>query len=320
MSDIYQPYRDMLAGLDVPIHADVPYPGRYKMKRGGAFVPVAIGPDADIALVDGQPTDPVAVWTYCAKYPVTQDAYKFRIANGHWPDEPRPAPLSNRPADPFAALLADIEDKTKQADQLLKREITTQTDCDLARNIQAGLLALKKSADAMHKDEKARPLEQCRAIDTKFGFRDDIADLAARVRSKFEAWMRAEERRQREEADRKFREEQARVEAERKRLEAERAQQMEDDPIAALTSPPPEMPEAPTAPEPVKVQAGGGVGRKAGLKSVWVPVMTDYKAALAHFADNAKVRELVQKLGEQAVKGGARDVPGFEVKEERRAA
>ena len=323
MRDIYQPYREMLAGRPVPIHEDQPYPGRYKLKRGDTWLPVAIAQDpfgTIQALVDGIEANPVEIWTWCAKWPVTQDAYKFRRANGHWPDEPRPVVRSNRPADPFEALLADIEDKSKQAEEFLKGDIKSQTDCDLARNMQAGLLDLNKRASAMHKDEKAKPLEQCRAIDAKFGFRDTIADIAARMRSKFEAWMRAEERRQREEADRKFREEQARVAAERARIEAERAKQMDDDPIAALTSPEPELPEPPAAPEPVKVSAGGGFGRKAGLKSVWVATMQDIDAALVHYRDNAKLRELVQKLADADVRGGKRAVPGFTVTEERKAA
>jgi hypothetical protein len=132
--------------------------------------------------------------------------------------------------------------------------------------------------------------------------------------------MKTEERKLQAEAEAKFRAERAAAETERKRIEAEQAKRMLDDPIATLTSDAPEMPELPLAPDPVKVSAGGGFGRKAGLKSVWVPVLTDYGKALSYFADNAKVKELVQKLAEQSVKAGAREVPGFDVKEDRRAA
>lgn len=315
MTDIYSPYREMLAGKDVPIHSDQPYPGRYKMKRNGAWLPVAIGPDDQgnlLAMVDKAITDAEQVWTYCAKNPVTQDAYKFRMAHGHWPDEPTPVKRSNMPSDPFEALLAEIEDKSAAAKRLLEEhaEIKGQTICDLFRNMQAQLLALNKRADVMHKDEKAPVLEQGRAVDEKFSFRGAVKILSERLRSRFETFLKAEERRQQEAARLKF-------EDERKRIEDEQAKKLADDPIAALTDKPPELP---LAPDPVKVQAGGGFGRKAGLKTVWVPVLSDYQKALAHFGTYQEVRDLIETLAKRAVKAGAREVPGFEVKEERKAA
>jgi hypothetical protein len=323
MTDVYAPYRAMLAGKEVPIFEDQPYPGRYKMKRGDAWLPVAIGYDEFenlTALVDGGRVNPLDIWTWCAKHPVSQDAYKFRKANGHWPDEPKSVVLSNMPSNPYDALMVEIEDKWAQAEELLKTDVISQQGCDLARNMQAQLLALNKRADAMHKAEKMPLLEQTRAVDERFRFRDKVTDIASRLRFKFEAFMKAEERRQREEADRKHREEMARVEAERKRIEAERAKLKEDEPIAFHTSPEPELPEMPTAPEPVKVSAGGGFGRKAGLKSVWVASLSDLDAAIAHYKDNAKVRELIQKLADTDVRAGKRNVPGFAISEERRAA
>jgi hypothetical protein len=323
MTDVYAPYRAMLAGKDVPIIADEPYPGRYKMKRGNVWLPVAIGYDEFenlTALVDGDRANPLDIWTWCAKHPITQDAYKFRKANGHWQDEPKPVALSNMPSDPFEALLVEIEDKSAQAEELLTGDVTSQQGCDLARNMQAQLLALNKRADALHKAEKAPVLLQQREIDERFRFRDKVTDIASRLRFKFEAFLRTEERRQREEAERKHREEVARVEAERKRIEAERAKLKADEPVAFHTSPEPELPVAPAAPEPVKVSAGGGFGRKAGLKSVWIASLSDIDAALAHYKDNAKVRELIQKLADADVRAGNRVIPGFAINEERKAA
>jgi hypothetical protein len=324
-TDIYSQYRDMLAGKDVPIHEDAPYAGRYALKRGNVRLPVAIGPNANgdlVAIVDGKQVDPLSIWTFCAKTPVTQDAYKYRKEHGHWPDEPPPVARSNMPADPFEALRLTIEERQSLAAELLEKHplIKSQEVCNLFANLQKEILADIKTADGMHEEQKRPHLEAGRAIDEKFRFRATAKVLADRLRSRFETFMKVEEDRQKAEAARKHREEMERVEAERKRLQAERDKLMRDDPIAALTSDEPEMPELPIAPEQVKVQAGGGFGRKAGLKSVWVPILTDYKAALAHFAENAKVKELIQKLAEQAVKAGDRQVPGFDVKEDRRAA
>jgi hypothetical protein len=325
VTDVYAPYRALLAGKKVPIIADEPYPGRYKMKRGNVWLPVAIGFDEFgnlTALVDGKRVNPLDIWTWCAKWPVTQDAYKFRKANGHWPDEPKPMIGANMPSDPLEALLAEMEDKIAQAEDLLTKHpvIETQQVCDRARNLQAQLLSIIKRADEMHAAAKRPVLEKGKEIDEQFRFRATVKTLSERLRQSFGAFLVAEERRQREAAQRRFEADRAAAEAERQRIEAERARQKQDDPVAYHTSPEPELPQMPAGPEPVKVQAGGGFGRKAGVKSVWVPVLTDYKAALAHFAEHAKIKELVQKLGEQAVKAGARDVPGFEIREERRAA
>lgn len=326
MADIYQNWRDRLAGKDVPVVEDRPDPGRYKMRRhrDAPWLPVAIGRDPDgniVALVDGKVEDPLKIWTWCAKNPVSADAYNARIKDGHWPDESKPVALSNMPADPFERLKAESDDKLEQLKALAAKGIADQTDCDKATNIQRQLAELNRQADAMFKAEKQPHLDAGRAVDEKFRFREKLVSAQAFARTKLvEPFLKAKEKREREEAERKFREEQARIAAERERIQAERAKHIADEPVLALTDPEPELPEMPTAPEPVKVQSGGGVGRKAGLRTVWVPVMTDYPAALAHFAENAKVKELIQTLGAQAVKAGARSVPGFEIKEDRKAA
>jgi hypothetical protein len=327
MTDIYAPYRAMLAGKEVPIIADEPYPGRYKMKRGDAWLPVAIGYDEFenlTALVDGKPANPLDIWTWCAKWPVTQDAYKFRKANGHWPDEPKPIARSNRPTDPFEALLADVQDKSSQAEDLLSKnpEIKTQVVCDLFRNLQAQLLDLNRTADAMHEGEKRPVLEKGKEIDERFRFRAAVKVLSERLRQRFGAFLAIEERRQREAAQREFEAKRAAAEAERKRIEAERAKLKEDEPIAFHTSPEPELPELPIAPEPVKVQAGGGFGRKAGLRTDWVPEITDYKLAALHVIEHDDVKAAVEKVIARMVKAakGKVDIPGVAVQEVRKAA
>lgn len=327
MSDVYQPYRDMLAGKDVPITSEHPYPGRYKVKRGDVWLPVAIGYDQFdnlTALVDGMQANPLDVWTWCAKHPVTQDAYKFRKANGYWPDEPKPVARSNMPADPFDALLAVVEDKSAQAEDLLTRnpEIKSQQVCDLFRNLQAQLLDLNKQADAMHETEKRPVLERGKEIDERFRFRASVKVLSERLRQRFGAFLAAEERRQKEAAQREFEAKRAAAEAERKRIEEEQAKLMRDDPIAALTSPPPEAPELPVAPEPVKVQAGGGFGRRAGLRTDWVPEITDYKLAALHVIGHDDVKAAVEKVIARMVKAakGKVKIPGVTVNETRKAA
>jgi hypothetical protein len=330
MTDVYAPYRALLAGKDVPIHADQPYPGYYKVRSGrdGPWQPCAIwypsGSDELVCRVGSETRDPVATWTYAAKNPVAKDAARFAFENGYFPDEPKPTSPSNMPADPFEALLAEMTDKSAQADELLAKnpEIKSQQVCDLARNLQAQLLDINKRADAMHKEEKAPILEKERQVEEKFRFRAAVKVLSERLRQRFGAFLAAEERRQQEEARRKFEAERAAAEAERQRLEAERAKQKEDDPIAFHTSPEPELPDLPLAPEPVKVNAGGGFGRKAGLRTDWVPEITDYKLAALHVMEQDDVRAAVEKVITRLVKAakGKINIPGVTVQTVRRAA
>lgn len=59
-----------------------------------------------------------------------------------------------------------------------------------------------------------------------------------------------------------------------------------------------------------------------GLRSVWVPELTDATAALKHYiARNPDaVKEFLRDLARKDVSAGIRTIPGFEVREERRAA
>lgn len=312
------------------ITADNPIPGFYRMRRerGGRWVPVAIWrKDGALLCAVGTEkiaTDPLAIWTYCASNKVDKDAAKFAFDKGYWPDEMPPAQLSNLPSDPFEALKIEIEAQQTRAEEWLKAhpEIKAQVDCDLARNMQAELLKLNKRADAMFTAEKAPILEATRACDDKYRFRAAVKDVAERLRKAFGRFMAAEEELQKAEAAAKFKAEQARIAAERAAIEAAAAQKMRDDPVAALTEEPPEMPELPLAPEPVKIQAGGGVGRKAGLKDSWIGVIEDYPAALAHFAQHPDVKTAVEKLVAHAVRDakGAIELPGVKISKERIAA
>ncbi len=301
------------------ISADNPRPGFYKLRydRNGAWKPVAIWKDANgmlVCRVADKMESAAQVWTWCADKPVPKDAAKFAFEHGYWPDEPAPIALSNLPADPFEALKIEIEAQRARAEEWLGKRptIMTQADCDLAVNFERELLRLNKRADSLHKTEKAPHLEACQATDDKYRFRKAVADVAAKLRLVFGRFMATEEVRKKAAAAAAYEAEKARIEAEAKKLLA-------DDPIAALTSPPPELP---LGPEPVKVQAGGGIGRKAGLRDVWVGTVTDYREAAMYFVEHPKLKEVVDSL----VQHQARDlkdsakIPGVTITKERRAA
>lgn len=301
------------------ISADNPLPGFYWMRRerGGKRIPVAIWKKDGVLVcrVGPDQVEPTSIWTYCAENKVDRDAAKFAFENGYWPDEPPPIGHNAPPSDdPFDVLKAEIEAKQEQAQKWLgaRSVITTQADADYATNAQRELLALNKRADAMFTAEKAPHLAASRACDEKYRFRSTVADVAERLRKIYGRFMAAEESRLKAEAAAKHK-------AEQERIEAERKAKLADDPVAALTEPEPQLP---LMPEPVKVQSGGGVGRRAGLKTVWVPTVTDYAAAAQFYINHPDLRATVDKLVKHAVRDakGSIVIPGVTIKEEREAA
>jgi hypothetical protein len=271
-----------------------------------------------------QPQTPEEIadrWLY-AEPASKDDAAHFR-REGRWPADPPPLPVrSNMPTDPFEALQLEVEDRIAQAKARLKEPIDDQLACDMARNLQAEMLALGKRADAMHEAEKRPHLEAGRKVDAKYRFRDTVEEWAAKLRGAFETFLRAEETRQQAERDRLYREQLAAAEAERARIEAERRQKLADDPVAALTDPEPQLPELPRPPEPVKVRAGGGVGRRTGLKTDWEVEIVDYKLAALQVIEDPEISVLVGKLILRRVRAakGKLDFPGITIKQVRRVA
>jgi hypothetical protein len=261
-------------------------------------------------------------WLYAE--PATKEEALYWRANERWPSDAPPLPprTHNAPSDPFEALKVEVEERIGQAEALLKTDIADQLGCDRRRNLQAEILSLAKRADAMHEAEKRPHLEAGRAVDRRFAFRVALVDWSERLRTAFGAWMAAEERRQQEEARRRYEEERAAAEAERARIEAERAQKLADDPVAALTDPAPELPAMPPPPEPVRVRAGGGTGRKAGLRDDWEITFSDYKLAALNVIDDPEISILVGKVILRRVRAakGRGDWPGVKVAQVRRVA
>ncbi len=328
----YQFWRQALRGVKNAVHEGFPQCGFYKLrfKRDGQYLPIAFwrNPAGEIVCgFQGKLVDAVEHWTWAAKNPVEETTYRFAVESGRWPDEPEPTatPMGhNLPEDPFESLKLRIDDKLEQAEIFLAKapKAPSENDANLARNVQAQLLALNKEADALFETEKRPLVDAGRTVDKKFSFRKAVADVAVRLRSVFEAFMKAEEARQRAEAQKKFEEDRKRAEEARKAAEDERKRLEREDPIMAHVSEPEPLPELPLAPETVKITVGGGFGRKTGLKTDWVPVIEDYRAALAHFAEYAEVRAAVEALVKKETRThkAQTKIPGVKVIEDRRAA
>lgn len=323
MSDVWQWWRDALAGKEQTIDADSPKCGFYKMRDGkdGPWLPVMIRMDGDTMrcrVGDNSGADPLKVWTWCASRPISKDDAKVAFETGHFPGD-APAAIGDNSSD--LSLAEQIKDYATQALNWLKTKgIKDATSKDRAANYRQELLRLKKEADAQRVAEKKPHDDAAKAVQAKWVPLIDEAEAAAeKLRAELGAYMVAEKRAAEAEARAKYEIEQKAAAAARAEIEAQRAKQMRNDPIATLTSPEPELPMAPPPPEPVKIQAGGQRGRKTGLREVTRYVVTDHAKALAFFADSEDVKELITKLAERASKAGVA-VPGVEKRIEEVAA
>ncbi len=315
MTDIWQWWREALAGNDVTVEEGNPQCGFYKMRKGkdGPWLPVMIRMDGDemrcrVGADSG--VNPSDVWLWCAKHPISKDDARHAFGTGSFPGD-APASIGNNSGE--LSLADQIKDYAQQAlDWLRKFGVKDEKTKDMAANFRAELLRLSKEADTQREAEKRPHDEAAKAVQAKWKPLIDTSKNAAdEIRDALTAFMTAEKRRLEAEQLAKWEAERKAAAAARAEIEAQRATQMCDDPIAALTSPEPELPMAPPPPEPVKVQAGGQRGRKTGLREVTRYVVTDHKAALAFFADSEDVRELIGKLAERASKAGVA-VPGVE--------
>lgn len=323
MSDQYQWWRDAIAGKAGEIHADHPQSGYFKIRDGkdGPWVPVAIWKDAvgDLKCrVAARSDDALRVWTWAAKNPVSKADAKHAFEHGAWPGDAATIGDNSAHLGPLEKLRDYIE--TARAWFSKAGEIKTQTACDQAANYAAELIRLKGEADR-ERDAKVRPhLDAQRDING--AYKPAIEDgeaLAKQIKRASDGFLIAEKRRLEDEARAKYEAERKAAEAARIAAEKQRATLMADDPIAALTTPAPELPAMPAAPEPVKVSAGGQRGRKLTLRRYTVYTITDFAAALGFAKDSDEVFAAVEKVCFAAAKAGVK-VPGVTVTQEERAA
>ena len=307
MSDQYQWWREALAGNSPEIHADVPQSGFYKMRQSkdGPYLPVAIwmGDDGQKCRVANDVRDAEKVWTFCAGNPVSKSDAKHAFEKGTWPGDV----LSNSAQ---MTLAEEIEDAATVALDWLKASgITDKVSMDTAANHRAKLQELSKKADT-ERESKVRPhLDAQKTINGAYKPLVEKADSAAKtLRDALSKYMAAEEDKARKAAA-----EAARIENEKRMAEYKHQQELAAKAAAEAKAnePPPPPVEAPVfiAPEPVKLQAGGQRGKKAGLREITRYSLSDYAAALAHVKDHPDVMAAVEKVAFAQARAGA-TVPG----------
>jgi hypothetical protein len=336
MSDVYAWWREALAnpqkiGKELAVIEAEPQCGYYRAKnQDGAFVPVAIWmhEGALVAMRGSSQIDPIAVWTWCCRQPVSYEAYTAARDNGRWADdaphiEREITKEDNLPTDPAERMQLQLAGELEEATRFLKQAITSQEDADKAAVWSKRVSGLYKEADDAFKAEKAPILKAAKACDEKWRWRDDAKELATRLKRHLDAWLlklqREEEERQRkarEEAERIRREAEAKAraaeaEAARSSVDAERAKREADEAAARAA-------QAEREAEARKT-AAGRTGAKVSLRTFVSARVTDYDAAHMALKDHPDMRALVEQLANRAVKAGV-SLAGVERVEEQRAA
>lgn len=324
MSDVWQFWREALAGRNPVLFADKPECGFYRRRdgKGGKWLPVMIrydeGGKLRCRVGANSDADPHEEWTWCAGNPVSKEDAKHAFDTGSFPGD-APAPIGDNSGS--VTPLDLLRDYLETARAWFKgKAINSQKSLDEAANYAAQITKLKNDADR-ERDGLVRPhLDAQRDINAKYKPQiEDAEALTKIIKRACDDYMRAEKARLEAEQRAKYAAEVKAAEDARRAAEAQRAKQMADDPIAALTSAEPELPMPPPPPEPVKVQAGGQRGKKMALRTYTIHEVTDYAAALAWAKDDPKVIEAVTAVCTAAARAG-QTVPGITTRQEERAA
>ena len=277
--------------------------------KEGAWQPVAIWSQNGelVCRVGSDMSDPMETWLWCAKYKVSKDEALHAFETGGWPGDAPPAIGDNLPPsdDPLENLAREVEAERARVDAWIAEPHEGKTAADLGANWLVNIRALEKRVISAFDAEKAPVLAESTRIDTRWrGLKALAAQVKKALDDRTQAIGRKEAKRLQDIADAKAR---ADAEKARKEWEAEQAKKAalaREHNIAVEQEPPPLFPVVMGAP-PVKVAFGGATGSRVGLRRTKATAhITDWAKAAAHYANNPKLREVVQKLADHDARDG----------------
>jgi len=201
-------------------------------------------------------------------------------------------------------------------------DITTEGQAAGVGRLVGMLRSVSKEADTMHKTEKAPHLAAGRAVDERF------RDMRTTTQRALDCCLRAIGIWQKKLADEQRREGQRlQEEAEQKKSEAAQAIQKSRGNVEAREAAEQELKNAEQAEAAAKAAARAkpnvatGYGGKAlGLRTYYRADLTSIMVAVTHYMNHPAMADLVMKLAAADVRSGAREVPGFTIVKEERAA
>ncbi len=227
---------------------------------------------------------------------ITEDAYRFRMKNGHFPDDPplhEPGIGHNLSGDALVDIKAELDSEVETTTAFLAKPIETQEDADRCGTWSRRVGQLAKRADEAHDVEKEPHLVAGRAVDDRWRpIREGATGLTRKLKDHLETYLKAQRRKQ-EEAARA-----AAAEAERLRREAATATEEQRTALNREAAAHEKKAAAPIS------TTAGRTGFKVALKTETRARIVDYNKALKAVKDNAEIKELVQTLANRAAKAG----------------
>lgn len=311
--DIWEYWRNALAGENQPVHEGDPQVGFYRKRNKPyngklrADDPVAIYYDGNelIALVGtvarNAVKDPAEIWTWVCQNPVAYEDYQAAFNNGSWEQEIKDLePVeaaggvghNQAPEDPFETFKTQIEAAAKLADEALSVDTETDEQSNTLTNLKDRLLQLGKDGDKARKAEKKPHDDAGKAVQAKW---NPLLEKADKTKKKILARITDYLKRK---------EQQAAKEA----FERAKKAEANGEEIPVL--------------ETKRAQTGGKVsGRKTSLRTHKKGVVTDPKAFAAWLveANNPDIMETLQTCANRIATNGA-EAPGVDVQTVRTAA
>lgn len=249
--------------------------------------------------------------------------------NGGPAIDPTPSPAS------WAALKTHMDDLLDQVRGITGIEITEQAMADQAGQLLRDLQQVAADAEKARVAEKAPYDAAIKEIQDRFNkyiapiknkVPGSVSKAELALKNQIGAWLRKldDERREREAAAREAAEK-AEAEARAAHQAAIRSNDLDQiDAAEELLSAADDAARTLKAVEQQKAQVRSEGHRAIGLRSTWKAVRIEGEGgkALSHYARTqpARVIEFIQALADEEVRRGVREIPGFNVIEERVAA
>lgn len=337
MADQFDTWRALLASKTVHLSDSEPASGYYRLRRGDTLTPVAIWRDDDatvFAMRGADYVDPGEVWPAAAKNAVTYEAYEAATSGKGWPDDAPTLPVVTEgdtvenpravmgdnatTGDPAEDLRLELAGERELARTFLAAPISSDDEADRVAVWAKRVSALRSRADAAFKAEKQPILDQARAIDDRWRWREDADALVKRLKAHVLPWL------QKKEAEEKERQRVALEEARRRKEEADRlaAQEIGTDGGASADEALARAVEAAREAAPQRTGAGR-TGAKVSLRTVQEVSITDAAALAAFYAGMdpmpPDLREVLLKLARRNLSSGVTP-PGITVTSKQIAA
>lgn len=246
----------------------------------------------------------------------------------------QPAPIGhNQPPTPFAIIRDKIEGLYEEARLWLDGEpIATQGQADDLSNLLNMIRAAEKEADDLRKEENAPFDAGKREVQERYA--ELIADTKAKkgktvlakdaCKKALQPWLQKQEEEQRAKA------EAARLKAEEERRKAQEVMaDREPTDLASYEAAEQQIQTARAAEkeaaklDKARPQAAGGIGRAAGLRTTYIPVFRDPWSAVVYYwgteAGRLAIEDAVLALAKNDARRGIREIPGFDIEEEKTA-